>query len=322
MNRVFVTRRIPENGPELLNEAGLEVDLHDSELAPSRDELLARAAGVDAVITLMSDRVDDEFLDAAGDGLRIVANFAVGYDNIDVAACARRGVTVANTPDVLTDTTADQALMLLLAVARRVREGHELVASGEWRGWHPLQLLGLEVSGATLGIVGMGRIGQAVARRARGFGMRILYHSRSRKKEAEAELGADYRDLPELLVESDFVSLHTPLTEETRHLIDAAALERLGPNGVLINTGRGPLVDEAALVKALARGTIWGAGLDVFEEEPSVAPGLIELDNVVLAPHLGSATLPTRREMARLCAQAVIDVLEGRKPSNQVEEPS
>ena len=316
---VYVSRRVPENGLALLRGAGFQVRLHDSELPPSREELLAGAGGAHAVVTLLSDQVDDEFLERAGEQLRVVANYAVGFDNIDVAACSARGVAVANTPDVLTDATADQAFMLLLSVARRVREGHSLVASGEWRGWHPLQLLGRDVSGSTLGIVGMGRIGRAVARRASGFGMKILYHNRNRQPEAEGALGAQYcEELGELLSNSDFLSLHAPLTEETYHLIDAAAIELMPPHAILINTARGALIEEKALLTALRSGRLWGAGLDVFEEEPRVTPGLTELNNVVLAPHLGSATEATRREMARLCAQAVITVLQGGKPTNLV----
>ena len=319
---VYISRRLPANGPELLERAGLRLRIHDSEEAPTRDELLAGVSGADAAITLVSDRVDDEFL-RAGERLRVVANYAVGYDNIDLAACDRHGVLVTNTPDVLTEATADQAVMLILAVARRALEGHRLVASGEWRGWHPLQLLGREVSGATLGIVGLGRIGMAVARRARAFGMRILYHNRSRREEAESALGAAYRaDLGALLQESDIVSLHAPLTDETRYLIDAAALARMPRHAILVNTARGALVEERALLEALREGEIWGAGLDVFEEEPRLTPGLADLDNVLLAPHLGSATERTRREMARLCAQAVISVLEGRLPANLVDPAS
>jgi glyoxylate reductase len=317
--RVFVSRRVPENCPAILRAAGHRVVVRDSEVAPTRAELLAGVEGADALVTLLSDRVDDELLDRAGEQLRVVANFAVGFDNIDLGACARRGVLVTNTPGVLTDATADQALMLMLAVARRAREGHELVASGGWRGWHPLQLLGRDVSGATLGIVGLGRIGRAVARRARAFGMTILYHGSRRQPEAERELDAGFRaELYELLEESDFVSLHAPLTEATRHIIDASALERMRPQAILINTARGALIDERALVRALAEGRLWGAGLDVFEEEPALTEGLAALPNVLLAPHLGSATERTRSEMARLCAEAVVSVLAGRRPGNLV----
>jgi glyoxylate reductase len=317
--RVFIARRVPDNALELLRAAGHTAHVHQSELAPTRAELLAGARGSHALITLLSDRVDDELLDVAGEQLRIVANFAVGIDNIDLRACARRGVLVANTPDVLTDATADQALMLMLAVARRAREGHDLVASGAWNGWHPLQLLGRDLAGATLGILGMGRIGLAVARRALAFGMRILYHNRKRRPEAERELGAGFRpDLDAFIAESDFVSLHAPLTEATRHIIDSDALARMRPHAVLVNTARGALIDERALVRTLAAGRLWGAGLDVFEEEPDIAEGLAALPNVLLAPHLGSATERTRGEMARLCAEAIISALEGRRPANLV----
>lgn len=266
----------------------------------------------------MSDRVDDELLRAAGPQLLVVANYAVGYDNIDLDACHRHGVIATNTPGVLTDATADMAFALLLAVARRLREGDEMVRSGRWSGWQPLQLLGAQVAGATLGIVGLGRIGRAVARRARGFGMDVLYHNRRADPAAEGELGARYASLVELLERSDFVSLHAPLTPETRHMIGAEELRRMKPSAVLVNTARGAVVDEAALVQALRDGTIAGAGLDVYEEEPVVHPGLAPLHNVLLAPHLGSATLETRTAMALMCSRAVVDVLQGRQPPNAI----
>ncbi len=314
--RVFITRRLPEAGLAPLRDADIEIDMRAADDPIDREGLLAGATGADAVITLLTDRVDAAFLSAAGDRLRIVANYAVGYDNIDLAACTRRGVAVANTPDVLTEATADQAFALLLSVARRVREGHELVASGAWTGWEPLQLLGRDVGGATLGIVGMGRIGRAVARRARGFGMNVLYHNRHRDPETERELGPRYVDLGELVAASDFISLHAPLTEATRHLIDAAALARMKPTAILINTARGPVVDEAALANALRRGALGGAGLDVFEHEPQVHAGLMELDNVVLTPHTGSATESARTAMARLASEAVVAALAGRTTGN------
>lgn len=316
--RVSISRRLPEAGLGPLFAAGLEVDMRQADDPCPRDELLQRVRGAAAVITLLTDTVDDVFLDAAGSGLRIVANYAVGYDNVDVDACSRRGVAVANTPDVLTEATADHAFALLLAVARRLREGHALAASGTWRGWQPMQLLGKDVGGATLGIVGMGRIGSAVARRARGFGMRVLYHNRRRDEAAEADLGARYVSLDALLADSDAVSLHAPLTEATHHLIDAAALARMKPSAILVNTGRGPVVDEGALAEALASGRLWGAGLDVFEHEPAIHPRLRELPNVVLAPHTGSATERSRTAMARLCAEATVAVLNGRRAPNLV----
>lgn len=316
--KVFVTRRLPEAGLAPLREAGLLVEVNAEDEPIGRQALLQRVRGAAALITLMSERVDDELLEVAGPQLRVVANYAVGYDNIDVAACRRNGVVATNTPGVLTGATADMAFALLLAVARRLREGDELVRSGEWTGWQPLQLLGAQVSGATLGIVGLGRIGRAVARRARGFDMTVLYHNRNRDEDAESDLGVRYVSLDELLELSDFVSLHAPLTQETRHMIAAAELRRMKPSAVLINTARGAVVDEADLVEALRDGTIAGAGLDVFEEEPAVHPGLAPLPTVVLAPHLGSATLETRTEMALLCSRAVVDVLAGRQPPNAI----
>ncbi len=309
--RVFITRRLPEQGLEPLRASGLEIDMRPGDDPIDRDDLLRGVRGAHAVITLLTDRVDDALLDAAGPELAVVANYAVGTDNIDLAACTRRGVAVANTPDVLTDATADHTFALLLAVARRLREGHALVASGGWSGWQPLQLIGREVGGATLGIVGMGRIGRAVARRAAGFGMTVHYHNRTRDRRSERDLGARYLPLPELLGTSDIVSLHCPLTDETRHLIDGAALARMRPGAILINTARGAVVDEDALVAALRRGALFGAGLDVFEHEPAVHPGLAERANVVLAPHTGSATPAARDGMARLCAEAVGAVLSG-----------
>jgi glyoxylate reductase len=317
MPRLFITRRIPEAGLDPLAGLGLTTDIRAADDAIARPELLERVRGADALITFLSDAVDGELLDAAGPQLRAVANFAVGYDNVDVAACSERGVVVSNTPGVLTDATADFAWALILAVGRRVVEGHRLASSGRWDGWKPLELLGVGLSGKTLGVVGMGRIGRAVARRGLGFGLRIVYHNRSRDQNAERELGAGYRDrLDDLLAESDIVSLHTPLTPKTRHLIGERELERMRPGAILINTARGPVIDEAALVVALSAGTIRGAGLDVFEQEPEIDPGLLALENVVLAPHLGSATEGARGAMARLCGEAVSAVLRGERAPN------
>lgn len=314
---VFITREIPASGLELLKGAGFNVSAHRSELPLTRAELLLAVAGCDALITMLSDTVDDALL-AAAPALRVVANYAVGTNNIDIAACTRRQVVVSNTPDVLTEATADLAFALLLAVARRLLEGDALVRSGHWLGWEPLQLLGLELHGQTIGIVGLGRIGQAVAKRAHGFGMEVLYYSRTRNQAVESALGVRYTPLPELLAGSDFVSLHTPLTADTRHLIGEAELRLMKPSAIIINTARGPVVDEAALCRALHEGRLWGAGLDVFEHEPQLTPGLIELPNVVLAPHLGSATISARNRMARLCAEAVIAVLSGSRPKTLV----
>lgn len=311
--RIVVTGRIPEPGLELLRSAG-EVwawDGDDPIPVDVRDEQLATA---DAAVTLLTDRVDGDFLDA-GPGIRVVANVAVGYNNIDVDACRRRGVIATNTPGVLTDATADLAMALVLMSTRRLGEGERLVRSGEPWKWSMFMMLGTGLQGRTLGIVGMGAIGEALAARARSFGMSIVYHNRRAvAAEVEEALGARSVGLDELLAESDVVSLNCPYTPETHHLIDAAALARMRPSAFLVNTARGPIVDEAALVDALRDGTIAGAGLDVFEHEPEVHPGLLDLDNAVLVPHLGSATVETRSAMAELAARNVVEVLAGRAP--------
>jgi glyoxylate reductase len=276
-------------------------------------ELHEAVAGADGVVTLLHDRVDDALLDAAGPGLRVVANVAVGYDNIDVGACAARSVVVTNTPGVLTDATADLAFALVLMTTRRLAEAERLVRAGARWSWSMFFHLGTGIQGKTLGIVGLGQIGTAVARRARVFGMSIAYSGPRRGEPAvEAELGATYLSLEDLLASADVVSLHCPLTPETRHLIGGAELEGMRPTAFLVNTTRGPVVDEGALVQALRDGTIAGAGLDVFEREPEVHPGLLELENVVLLPHLGSATTETREAMAVLAARNVLEVLAGR----------
>jgi glyoxylate reductase len=317
--RVAVTRRVPESALELLAaEAELWVSPEDRPL--STQELHAAVAGVDAAVTLLHDRVDDAFLDAAGPQLRVVANVAVGYDNVDVAACARRGVVVTNTPGVLTEATADIAMGLMLAVTRRMGEGERLLRAQTPWSWHMFFLLGSGLRGKTLGVVGLGGIGRATARRARAFGMQIAYRARRPAgAEIEAELGgARHLPLDELLARADVVSLHCPLTPETRHLIDARALELMRPSAYLVNTARGPVVDEAALVDALRSGAIAGAGLDVFEREPEVHPGLLELDNAVILPHLGSATIETRTAMAELAARNALAVLRGDAPPTPV----
>ena len=316
--RVVVTGRVPEPALDILREAG-ELDAHTQETALPLDELHAAIAGADAVVTLLHDRVDEAFLDAAGPQLRVVANVAVGYNNIDVAACRQRGVLVTNTPGVLTDATADIAMALILMVTRRLGEGERVIRSQVgWR-WHMHYLLGTGLQGKTLGIVGLGQIGTATARRARAFGMTIAYSGRRRGDAAvEAELEARYIDFDELLATSDVVSLHCPLTPETHHLITAERLRQMRRDAFLVNTTRGPVVDEAALAEALASGVIAGAGLDVFEHEPDVYPGLLELENAVLVPHLGSATIETRTAMAVLAARNAAAVLRGEEPLTPV----
>ncbi|HEX5982946.1 MAG TPA: D-glycerate dehydrogenase [Solirubrobacterales bacterium] len=313
-----VTNRIPQAAIELLREAG-EVRLDERERAIPRADLLELVAGADAVLTLLHDRVDDELLEAAGPRLRCVANVAVGYDNVDLEAAAARGVVVTNTPGVLDDATADLTLALILAATRRVAEGDRLVRSGRGWSWGMSFMLGSDLRGKLLGIVGLGGIGQRVAERARAFGMEIAYHSRNpAPAEAVAALGADRMPLERLLAEADVLSLHCPLTPETRHLIGAAELEAMKPGAVLINAARGPIVDERALATALAEGRIGAAGLDVYEREPQVEPALLGLDNVVLTPHLGSATVETRTAMAELAARNAIAVARDEDPLTPV----
>jgi glyoxylate reductase len=314
-DKVLVTREIPEAGLRLLADFDVTVL---AERPPTRDELLEAVRGTSGVLSTATENMDGAVMDAAGEGLRVIANMAVGYDNIDVEAAGERGIVVTNTPGVLDETTADVAFMLVLAAARRLGEGERLLRAGKWEWWGPKQLRGLDVWGKRLGIVGMGRIGRAVARRGRGFGMEILYHNRSRKEDAENELGARYLDLDDLLRESDFVSIHTPLTDETRHLISERELGLMRETAVLVNTSRGPVVDEGALAAALAEGRIFAAGLDVYEEEPKVHPELLELENVVLAPHVGSATIDTRDKMATLAAENLAGVLRGEEPKTPV----
>jgi glyoxylate reductase len=318
--KVIVAREIPDAGLRPLREAGYEVSVLSSasQGPPAREALFGALPGASALLATVTEKIDAGILASAGRRLRIVANMAVGYDNIDVQAATERGIAVTNTPGVLDETTADTAFMLLLAAARRLGEGERLLRAGEWHAWGPKQLTGPDVWGKTLGIVGMGGIGEAVARRARGFGMNIVYYARSEKPNAEEELGAERRDLDDLLRESDFVSVHTPLTEDTRHMIGSRELSLMGESAVLVNTSRGPVVDEAALAEALATGTIFAAGLDVYEEEPKVHPRLVELENVVLAPHIGSASTETRDKMASVAAENIVAVLKGETPPNAV----
>ena len=310
-DKVLVTREIPEAGLGLLEDFDITVL---AERPPTRDELLEAVRGASGVLSTATEKMDGEVMDAAGEGLKVVANMAVGYDNIDICAATNRGVVVTNTPGVLDETTADVAFMLMLAAGRRLGEGERLLRAGEWEWWGPKQLRGIDVWGKRLGVVGLGRIGQAVARRGRGFGMEILYHNRSRKEDAEKELGARYLDLDDLLHESDFVSIHTPLTDATRHLIGERELGLMQDTAVLVNTSRGPVVDEAALAEALEGGRIFAAGLDVYEEEPKVHPRLLKLEKAVLAPHIGSATIETRDRMATLAAENLAAVLRGEEP--------
>jgi glyoxylate reductase len=315
---VFVTRRVPSSVVERLEE-GCTVEIHDGPEAIPADELRSRLGDKQALMCLLTDRVDGAVLDA-GPGLRIVANIAVGYDNIDLAAARARGVVVTNTPDVLTEATADFTWGLILAVTRRIAEGERLVRRGGWSGWALDFMLGSDLRGKQLGIVGLGRIGRAVAARAGAFGMRVACTTLDPGADAQSATEAAWTrlGLDELLSTSDVVSLHVPLTQATRHLIDRRAILRMKRGAYLVNTSRGPVVDEAALAWALGEGLIAGAALDVYEQEPRVHPELLGLENVVLAPHLGSATVETRTAMADLAARNVLAVLSGSAPLTPV----
>jgi len=321
--RLFLTRRIPEPGYSLVQEAFAVTGGAEDRLA-TREELLEGVVGADALLCLLTDTIDAEVMDAAGPRLRVISNYAVGFDNVDVPAATARGILVTNTPGVLTDATADLAWALILSLARRVVEGDRMVREGRFGPWGPFLLLGRSVAESTLGIVGMGRIGQAVARRALGFDTKVLYTRKSGPlPEGAVPTGARWEyvaDLDRLLVESDIVSLHVPLNPETRHLVGPRELRLIGPRSFLINTARGPVIDEVALVEALRTGVLGGAGLDVYEREPEVAPGLTELDNVVLMPHLGSATEEARGRMAESAALNAIAAARG-EPVPHVVNP-
>ncbi|HVE06628.1 MAG TPA: D-glycerate dehydrogenase [Paraburkholderia sp.] len=312
---VYVTRAIPEQTIDTLREHfAVEVNPHDRAL--TREELLQAVRGRDAVVSLLTDKFDGEVLDAAGAQCKIVANYAVGFNNFDLDAATKRGVIMTNTPGVLDDATATHAWALLLATARRVSESERYVRAGKWQGWSPMAFIGQDVDNKTLGIAGLGRIGSKFARKAAAFDMNIIYTDANRNEAFEREHRARFVDKATLLREADYLSLHLPLLPDTHHYIGAAELAAMKPSAVLINAARGPLVDEKALVAALKDKVIWGAGLDVFEDEPVLAPGLAELDNVVIVPHIASATTQTRLAMGKIVTDNVIRVLRGDAPLN------
>lgn len=321
MPKVFVTRKIPDEGLKLL-QGKVELEVWEEDRAIPREELLRRVKGINALLPLLTDKIDAEVMDTAGPQLKIISNYAVGYDNIDVEAASQRGIMVANTPGVLTEAVAEHTFALLLAIARRIPESDKFTRAGRYRGWEPLLLLGTELQGKILGIVGLGRIGSRVAEMAtRGMGMKVVYHDIKRDESFERKFKARfYKDFSDLLKEADFVSLHVPLLPATRHLVGEKELKLMKKTAYLINTSRGPVVDEKALVRALKGGWIRGAALDVYEEEPKLAPGLVKLENVVLAPHTASATIEARGAMARLAAQAILDVFAGKGPKNFVNK--
>ncbi|MEK7090280.1 MAG: D-glycerate dehydrogenase [Patescibacteria group bacterium] len=330
---IFITRQIPDRGINLLKEKGYEITISPHDRVLLKEELIEylKKDKYDALLCLLTDKIDDEVLDAAKEsGVKIAANYAVGFDNVDVKAAKERGIMVTNTPDVLTDTVAEHTFALMLAIAHRIAEADRFTRAGKYEGWAPMLLLGTDVSRKTVGIVGLGRIGSRVAHHAaKGFDAKVIYHDIKKNEDFEREFsaeggsasggGATYKEkLEDLLKEADFVSLHVPLLESTRHLINTERLKMMKPTAYLINTSRGPVIDETALVEALRNNVIRGAALDVYENEPSLASGLSELENIILTPHIASATEETRQAMSALAAENIIAALEGRTPSNQV----
>lgn len=319
--RVFVTRPIPESGIRMLVDAFGEqsVVVSPNDRVITREELLAGVKGVDALLPILTDTIDAAVMDAAGPQLKIMANYAVGYNNVDVAEATKRGIAVTNTPGVLTETTADLAWSLLMTAARRLGEGERYLRAGRWESWGPQLLLGVDVHGKTLGVYGLGRIGRAMARRGRGFDMRVIYHDAARAREdVERELNAEFVDKPTLLAESDFISIHVPLLSETKHAFGEREFKAMKKTAVLVNSARGPVIDEAALAQALRDGEIFAAGLDVYEDEPAIHPELLKCENAVMAPHLGSATRETRAKMAEMAAGNIVAFFKNGRPENCV----
>ncbi len=308
---VFVTRKLPGNAIEMLKKRFI-VKVYDKDHAIPRNELINGVKWCDALLCLLTDKIDAEILNL-NKNLKIIANYAVGYDNIDVKEATRIGIPITNTPDVLTNAVADLTYSLLVSVARRIPEGDRFVRNGNFKGWKPNLMLGVDLTGKTLGIVGLGRIGKAVAKRSIGFDMKILYYDVNHDKEFEKEFKAKFVNLKELLKKSDFISIHVPLMQSTRHLISKKEFALMKKTAILINTSRGPVVDEKELVNVLRRKRIFGAGLDVYEKEPTLSPGLNKLDNAVIVPHVGSGTIETRSEMAELAAKNIISRLTGKK---------
>jgi len=319
MSKVFITREIPEIGINLLKEKGYEVEIGPEEKI-SREELIEKVKGVDAILSVLTEKIDGEVMESAGEQLKIVANYAVGYNNIDVEEAKKKNIMITNTPGVLTEAVAEHTIAFLFAIAERIVEADSFMRAGKYKAWGPKMLLGADVQGKTLGIIGLGRIGSAVAQRMQdGFDVKIIYYDLKRNEELEEKFGMEYRELDDLLKESDFVSIHTALTDETRHLINAEKLALMKPSAYLINTARGPIVDEMALIETLKGKKIAGAALDVFEKEPELMPGLTDLNNVVLTPHIASATEGTRNKMSEMAAKNIIAVLDGETPPNLVE---
>ena len=313
---VYVTRLIPQPGLDILNDNIVKVEVNTNDHILSRDELLEKVKGLDGLLPLLTERIDGELMDTAGEQLKIVANHAVGFDNIDVPAATERGIMVTNTPGVLTDASSDHAWALLFSTARRVVESDQFTRAGKYHGWGPMMYVGGDITDRTLGIVGAGRIGKAVAEKSKGFRMRVLYCDEVPNPELEKEVGAQKVSFEDLLRDADYVSVHVPLFDSTHHLFNDDAFRLMKKTAYLINTSRGPVVEEAALVRALKSGEIAGAGIDVYEEEPKIHPELLTLKNAVLTPHIASATIETRAKMATMAAQNLVDGLRGKRPTN------
>lgn len=321
MPKVFVTRKIPGDHIERLRESGYEVEVSEFDRALTPEELLEKVKDIDGLLCLLTDRIDEDLMDAAGPGLKVISNYAVGFDNIDVEAATKRGIVVCNTPsDEINEAVAEHTWALILALSKRIVEADEAIRRGAYKGWEPDIFLGISLSGKTLGIIGLGRIGTMVARRAKGFNMNVIYNKKTPDPETEKELDVKFSDLNSLLALSDVVTLHVPLTQETRHLINESSLAKIKRGSYLINTSRGQVVDEHALVRFLRDGSLSGAALDVFEDEPNINPELIGMQNVVLTPHIASATLEARDEMGKLAVMEIIESLSGQKPINIVNE--
>ncbi|KKS70217.1 MAG: D-isomer specific 2-hydroxyacid dehydrogenase NAD-binding protein [Parcubacteria group bacterium GW2011_GWA1_42_7] len=320
MPKVFVTRRIPEIGINMLKEKGYDVEVSDVDGVLPRKVLLEKVKGADAVLSLLTDKINAEFLDAAGPQLKIVANYAVGFDNIDVKALDEKNVIAANTPGVLNESVAEMSITLLLAIAKKVVEADKFMREGKYKGWGPMMFLGNDLAGKTLGLIGLGRIGQVVAQRmSAGFEMKVIYYDIKRNEEAEKKYNLEYRDLESLLKDSDFVSIHVPMTPETKHLLGADQFKMMKKTAYLVNTARGPVIDENALVEALKAGLIKGVALDVYENEPAMAEGLKDLPNTILIPHIASATEETRGAMSELAAKNIIAALSGEEPMTPIK---
>lgn len=321
MAKVFVTRKIPGDHIERLRESGCEVEVSEFDRALTPEELLEKVKDIDGLLCLLTDRIDEDLMDAAGPQLKVIANYAVGFDNINVEAATKRGIVVCNTlSEVINEAVAEHTWALILALSRRIVEADEAIRRGAYKGWEPDIFLGLGLSGKTLGIIGLGRIGTMVARRAKGFNMDVIYNKKTPDPEIEKELDVKFSDLNSLLALSDVVTLHLPLTQETRHLINEGSLAKMKKGSYLINTSRGQIVDEHALVRFLRDGSLSGAALDVFEDEPNINPELIGMQNVVLTPHIASATLEARDEMGKLAVKGIRESLSGQKPINIVNE--